>query len=476
MLWLSLGPGRACVAAVSVAALLGACGGGGGGNEGAGIGSASAASPANQTSGGLPAASSVANICTLEGEKQFTRSYLNENYLWYSEIPAVDATAYTSVRDYFKALLTPQRDSTGAFKDRFSFITPTADADALLTGNNVGYGVRWESDTQGRTRVAFVDADSPAATAALQRGGELVSTTSPQPNWFPNGPASITFVYRSTPAAATSTITLQSAPVREDPLPLTQTLASGGGRKVAYLLFNAHTLGAQDQLIAALSQAASAGLQDVVLDMRYNSGGYLYTARTLASILTGSGADNKVFEQLRYNDKRQALTDSSVLRFAGTLQTGETQFAAGTPLPRLALPRVYLLTTRHTCSASESVINSLRGVGVEVILIGQTTCGKPYGFTQRDNCGFSYFPIEFQGVNNVGFGDYSHGFAPTCAGTDDFEHPLGNTAERLLATALYHVDKGACPAPALSSPLSAGASSMSPASWPIRGKIVLRPR
>jgi hypothetical protein len=84
----------------------------------------------------------------------------------------------------------------------------------------------------------------------------------------------------------------------------------------------------------------------------------------------------------------------------------------GQSLPTLNLPRVFVLTGPDTCSASESVINSLQGVDVEVIQIGTTTCGKPYGFYPEDNCGTTYFTIEFQGVNAKGFGDYTDGFSP----------------------------------------------------------------
>ena len=77
------------------------------------------------------------------------------------------------------------------------------------------------------------------------------------------------------------------------------------------------------------------------------------------------------------------------------------------------LSRVYVLTGGTTCSASESIINGLRGVDVEVIQIGSTTCGKPYGFYPEDNCGTTYFSIQFKGVNAAGFGDYADGFSPS---------------------------------------------------------------
>lgn len=439
------------------AALLSACGGGGG-NPGACVsGSPAVCAGEDKTPAPLAQVATseeVAGICTPDAMKQFTQAYLNEVYLWYAEMPARNGVLFSRVDDYFYSLLTPQLDATGQYKDRFSFIATNQDADSLLTGSNIGYGVRWETDTQGRSRVAFVDAGSPAMAAGLARGGELVEVLTPGASWFPNAPADISFVYRSTPGAQTRTVTLASAPVQEDPLPVVQTLTSPAGRKLAYLLFNAHTSGAQDRLIPAIQQAQAAGVQDVVLDLRYNGGGYLYAALTLSSMLAGSAADGQVFEQLRFNDKRTAETEASTLRFSGSLQFPETIFPEGTPLPRLALPRVFVLASAGTCSASESIVNSLRGVGVEVVIIGKATCGKPYGFSRRDNCGYSYFPIEFQGVNAKGFGDYASGFTPTCDLPDDFDHALGSSAERLLSAALVYADTGACPAPGASAPMS----------------------
>ena len=351
------------------------------------------------------------------------------------------------------------------------------DADSLLTGATTTYGVQWESDAQGRQRAAFVEAGSPAQAAGLARGAELVEVTSTgTPDWFPNGPAEISFIYRSAPGQATATATLTSAALQEDPLPLVRNLVSTAGRKVAYLLFNAHTQGAQDKLIAALAGVQQAGFDDLVLDVRYNRGGFLYTALSVSSMLTGPQADGKVFERLQFNDKRQAETDASVIDFSGLLQVGEGSYAAGTSLPRLALPRVFLLTTGNTCSASESIINSLRGVGVEVILVGSTTCGKPYGFSRKDNCGLSYFPIEFQGVNDQGFGDYASGFAPTCAVADDFDHALGDSGERLLATALNFVDTGSCPQQAARAQASPVRPDFTDSRWRQPGKLIFAPR
>src|SRR5205823_3270226 len=109
------------------------------------------------------------------------------------------------------------------------------------------------------------------------------------------------------------------------------------------------------------------------------------------------------------------------------------------------LSRVFVITGSGTCSASESIINGLTPY-LQVIRIGGTTCGKPYGFVQTNNCGKAYFAIQFQGVNSQGFGDYASGFAPTCSAVDDVDHALGDPAEGRLSVALGYRSTGACPA------------------------------
>ncbi len=79
-----------------------------------------------------------------------------------------------------------------------------------------------------------------------------------------------------------------------------------------------------------------------------------------------------------------------------------------------------------------------------MITIGGTTCGKPYGFTQKDNCGTAYFAIEFDGVNDAGKGGYVNGFTPNCSASDDLEHELGSLSERLLANAASYSKTGTC--------------------------------
>ena len=197
--------------------------------------------------------------------------------------------------------------------------------------------------------------------------------------------------------------------------------------------------------------------------MRYNGGGYLYIASELAYMIAGpTRAAGKYFYKSQFNAKRTAdnaqaptpfYNTSCFLNAAGNCTNQQA-------LPTLNLSRVFVIGTADTCSASEAVINGLRGVDVDVQLIGSTSCGKPYGFTAKDNCGVSYFPIEFRGANYKGFGDYADGFSPTsgavsntnlagCASTDDLGKPLGSPTERMLSAALQRAAYGNCPAPSV---------------------------
>ncbi|WBY03664.1 S41 family peptidase [Ramlibacter tataouinensis] len=229
------------------------------------------------------------------------------------------------------------------------------------------------------------------------------------------------------------------------PVPLVRTILSTGSRKVGYILFNEHSKGAQDALIGAFGSLRDAGVQDLVLDLRYNGGGFLYIAQAAAAMVAGPSIEGQVFESVRYNSHRSAENAAGTFIFSTRVLTGETTYGRGHPLPQLKLPRLYVLTSQLTCSASESIVNSLRGIGVQVVLIGDRTCGKPYGFHRKDNCGQAYFPIEFQVYNAQGYGDYTAGFPVQCRVQENPRTALGAVDEPLLAAALTHIDTGRCP-------------------------------
>src|SRR5688500_3320338 len=124
---------------------------------------------------------------------------------------------------------------------------------------------------------------------------------------------------------------------------------------------------------------------DLIIDMRYNGGGYLDIAAQLAYMVGNSTLTaGQPFERTVFNSKHPSVnpvTGETIVPtpfHSTTLGFGD--LPPGTPLPRLNLNRVYVITGSGTCSSSEALINGLRGIGVQVYMIGSTTCGKPYGF------------------------------------------------------------------------------------------------
>lgn len=402
---------------------------------------------------------------TLENELSFLRGWLNENYLWYREIPVdIRQSDYSRPIDYFNVLKTPLLTSSGKPKDRYHFTYDSDRYDEMTTkGVDVGYGVAWSrvsGQSVPRTWLATtVEPGSPAAAAGLRRGDMLVTVDGVD---FVNagGTADVAtinaalFPVRAGEAhtfsvrrgAAVIESAMSSAKVVSAPVSNTKVIETPSGR-VGYLTFATHNGVSELQLMQSFTTLRDAGVSDLVLDVRYNGGGLLYIASELAYMIAGPAATaGKVFERSIHNDKT-VPREPFVFRDTAYGFIAPVPAKAGTPLPTLGLKRVTLLTTPGTCSASESIINSLRGVDIEVNLIGGETCGKPYAFTPVPNCGTTYFAIEFRGVNHKGFGDYADGFAPTCQVADDFSKEVGDPAEGMLAAALSYRASGTCPAP-----------------------------
>jgi C-terminal processing protease CtpA/Prc len=485
---------RLLASACAAAVLLSACGGGGG-SPGPGAGSTPVAgtpgTPVPPTVPTTPPGApgdpipdnylSYQNLCaaprtgfdaegfvfpdrqgTLQDEMRFLRGWSDANYLWYDEIPTTLRMAdYTNTLDYFAALKTPALTASGQPKDRFHFTYTTAEWDALTNaGEEVGYGLTWSRNaaTAPRTWLAsIVEPGSPAANAGLKRGDMLTAvdgvdfinaTDSASVDKINAGlfPDNAGEVHRLTiqRAGTTFDVSLISSVVASASVKNTKVIDTPTG-KVGYLTFDDHNAVAEKQLVDAFTMFKSQGVSDLVLDMRYNGGGLLYVASELAYMVAGPSSAGKTFERAVYNNK--SAPDAPIpFRNTAFGFSSPNPVPANTALPYLGLKRVTVLTTAGTCSASEAVINGLRGVDVEVDIIGGQTCGKPYGFIPVDNCGTTYFSIEFQGVNAKGFGDYADGFAPTCTVADDLGHALGDPAESVLAAALSYRATNACPA------------------------------
>jgi carboxyl-terminal processing protease len=421
-------------------------------------------------------------------ENNWLRSWTHELYLWYDEVTDVNPALYTTP-DYFQLMKTTETTASGAPKDRFHFTYPTSTWEALSqAGVEVGYGVQWEivAATPPRSiQLAYLEpaADLPADTAAanLVRGDTLLavdgvdvvnSSDQTSVNTINAGlsPSSAgethTFTVEDPGSTTPRTVTLQAANVTSIPVLIETTVTSPEtGATVGYILYNDQVAPAESELISAINDLKSKGITDLVLDLRYNGGGLLDLASELGYMIGGSQTAGETFELEQFNDQYTTTNPVTGQPITPTLFHDTTQgfsTTAGQPLPTLDLPRVAIITGRDTCSASESIINGLEGVGVTVYQIGSTTCGKPYGFYPQDNCGTTYFSIEFQGVNAKGFGGYGDGFSPAnttpaagapvpgCSVADDFSHALGDPSEARLAAALAYLanpQAATCPSP-----------------------------
>jgi C-terminal processing protease CtpA/Prc len=408
--------------------VLGGCGGGGG-------------------SGG---SSSNAVISAKDTQKTWVRAHLNDVYLWYNEIVDVPPANYATAPDYFDALLVKSRD-------RFSFSMPLTDSTNLLQeGLEMGYGVKWGWAASGRLFAYYVDPNSPAA-AGITRGTELTAING-QPvatitaDYMNNAlfptlqGVSVNLTLRPPGTSSFQSKALSSTMFSTTTVDQPVVLSIPGGGKAGYLLFNEHLLPSEKVLINALTYFKQQGVTELVLDMRYNPGGYLFIAEEAASMIAGSPVQGQVFEKLQFNAKHPEKTNDpqNTLRFS-TLDSTKTQ------LPLLGLNRLFVLTGSNTCSASEAIINGLLPY-IPVVRIGWTTCGKPYGSIQNNNDQQAYFALQFEGVNASGKDDYKSGFAPTCQVSDDLNYPLGDIREARLDAALYYMSNNSCP-PATTVPL-----------------------
>lgn len=392
--------------------------------------------------GGGGGSSSTADA-SQEAEKTWVRSYLDDHYLWYDEIVNVRQADYPLAADYFSALLVKSRD-------RFSFTIPAAKAQSLLQdGEDVGFGVKWGWVNGSRLFAFYVEPNSPAAVA-ITRGTEITAINGrsipamteaelgdllfPEQAGVP-----VAFTIKP-PNGILTTVTLTSSSFFLTTVEPPRIITLSGVGKVGYLLFNDHLKTSEQQLISAMAYFQQQGVNELVLDLRYNPGGYLFIAGEVASMIGGAAVQGKMFEKLIFNSKHQDDTGAPANNFFFS-NLGRS----GSLLPELGLTRLFVLTGSSTCSASESIINGLLP-HIGIVRVGWTTCGKPYAFRQANFDQNAYFAIESEGVNSVGANNYKSGFAPTCQVSDDIGKELGNAAEARLNAALYYIQNGACPA------------------------------
>ena len=412
--------------------LLAACGGGGGGGSGE--------------------TTSLPLTCSATDQKAWLANYMDDAYFWTSYSPKPAPGPYADAVAYLEALRYTGTDSRFP-ADRWSYTQGSEAFNSFFTdGTTLGYGLavaglELSKDGSKPLYVRYVDPGSPAAAAGIQRGdrvtqiaGRTASAVIVADDFSAltsNTPGQTVAITTTRAGSTQFNGLLTAASYSLAPVTGTAVQVSPGGRKLGYLAVKDMISQALSPADAAFAQFKTAGVADVVLDLRYNGGGLVSTGATLAGYISGSRGAGLNYARLLYNDKHTASNAS---------------FAFAVPSAALSLPRVFVLMGRRTCSASEQVVNGLRGAGLNVVTIGETSCGKPVGFQPTAYCGTVYSVVNFESVNQLGTGRYFSGFTPTCAVAEDFSVAQASSGDPLMAAAVRYADGGSCP-PASSSPV-----------------------
>ncbi|WP_293312070.1 S41 family peptidase [Pedobacter sp. UBA5917] len=432
--------------------------------------------------------------------------YGKELYYWNTSLPSYDVfkpRSFSSneaelyaMTQYSADPLTgkPYEYVSNSTEPKYSFFDYTAatsgktgalKADVNGSANDYGFSVGYNTVTD--LRVKYVYPNSPAAQQGLTRGCKITAV---------NGRTNLTYnntnidflnsaIFGSNPSVTLAfndisgnpkTAVVISTVYTVNPILFTNVYTVDT-KKVGYIVFNSFTNNASAALNAAFSNFATQGVSELVVDLRYNGGGYVSTATQIINLAAPASQTGNTMFTSYYNSYLQSITSAQrkasilahqpLLDDAGKLQTFTTgvngKYATYADLNysptaadniekfaksgSLALNRIYFLVTGSTASASELTINSLKPV-MEVKLIGSTTYGKPVGFFPVRIDKLDMYIPEFETKNQNGVGGYYSGLAVDKSSTEDLTKAFGDETETLLAYALAYAKTGTFVIPA----------------------------
>jgi len=391
-----------------------------------------------------PSAGNDANAepCSDAGQKAYLLRLFRHDYLWNDSLPAVELDDYPTAYELLEALRYRTIDADGhpVVVDRWSWMEPKADHEKQkVAGMVLGTGVDWALDADGAVRAGFVHRGSEADRAGLARGARLRAVDGVPLSEIPDaeiwdavdGPDAPGVEVRYDLEAgdgAARTVTLIKDWYAVDVVS-TAVIASQAG-SVGYVRVASFVGTTAEASREAFAELEDAGVEELVVDLRYNWGGLYDATLLLGSLIAGSEHAGDVLAWLRYNEDLR--TRDRTLNFAAEPHA-------------IGVRRVVFLVGEQTASASELLISGLRPY-LDVTLLGpESTQGKPYGADFYENCGQVIVPITVAVTNADGFGHYDSGLEPDCVVQDDFDHALGDPEEAELSGAIHFVETGECP-------------------------------
>ncbi|HEX2607367.1 MAG TPA: S41 family peptidase, partial [Flavisolibacter sp.] len=243
---------------------------------------------------------------------------------------------------------------------------------------------------------------------------------------YQSSSGSITFLK---PDNTSATLQLTAATYQENPI-LADSVYAVAGKKIGYLSFNSF-LGDTTQIYNGFARTfgrfASEGVNDVIIDLRYNGGGYVSVQEKMANWLAPSAANGQLMMKQIFNDKYSQYNSEDVFHKLGSLN----------------LSRVFFIVSSSTASASELVINNLKPY-MDVQLVGPSkTYGKPVGFFPIDVADWYIFPVSFRTTNKNGEGNYYNGLPLNSQVADGLDKDWGDLTESCLQNAVNYITTGA---------------------------------
>lgn len=364
--------------------------------------------------------------------------YSQDIYLWYKQIPATfNPRTYAGPEEIMKAIR--QYSIEPGFTqpvDRWSFAIKQQEWDKVSSGIAGDFGITVFFKEDGDLRVRAVESASPAGLAGVRRGWRILALNGSTNITIANASAIVKAVYQSSstifkfekPDGTQTELTLNAEQYQEHPVVL-DTVYKVGSKSIGYMVFSSFlgdTTEIYNRFQQSFSRFTTANVNDVIIDLRYNGGGYVSVQNKLAGYLAPTAANGDVLMKQQYNDKYTRYNSLTKVQKAGNLN----------------LPRVFFIVSKNTASASELIINNLKPY-MEVKLVGpQNTYGKPVGYFNIPVGDWYIFPISFRSTNKLGEGSYFDGLPVDKQVADGLDKDWGDLDESCLASVVKYITTG----------------------------------